>query len=260
MVVEELNPNGPSPLYHQLFLLLQEQLNNGVWKPGDKLPTEDELCRQFNLSRTTVRHTLARLEQSGVIERRPGIGTRVVKPKIKELLLTNVTGSFAGKYSGNDRYGTRVIEKSIRKASEKVAEKLALNGNVDVIEISRVRMVDNESLFWSTAYVPYDLCPEFIHKDFQTHSFFEILKNDFGIAPSSAVRTIEAYNANHLDVEYLGVKLGAPMHLVESISFLEDHSPFEYSLNHYRGDRSRFEVLVSPGMNDSEAINRQNKE
>jgi len=249
MVIEALNPNGPAPLYHQLFILLQEQLKNEVWKPGDKLPTEDELCSEFNVSRTTVRHTLARLEQAGAIERRPGIGTLVAKPKIKELLLTNVTGSFAGRYSGNARYGTKVIEKGIKKASKEVTEKLDLNGNAQVIEISRIRIVDNDPLFWSTAYVPYDLCPEFIHKDFEAHSFFEILKDDFAIVPSSAVRTIEAYTANHLDVEYLGVKLGAPMNLVESISFLQDQNPFEYSLNHYRGDRSRFEVLISPGMN-----------
>ncbi len=250
MVIEALNPNGPWPLYHQLLLLLQEQLSRGVWKPGSKLPTEEELCRQFNVSRTTVRHALARLEQAGAIERRPGIGTLVTQPKIKELLLTNVTGSFAGRYSGNDRYGTRVIEKGIRKASGEVAEKLALKDSAQVIEISRIRLVDEEPLFWSTAWVPYDMCPNFIDKDFEIHSFFEILKDDFGIVPASAVRTIEAYNANHLDVEYLGVRLGAPMNLVESISYLQDQSPFEYSLNHYRGDRSRFEVLVSPGTNN----------
>ena len=69
--------NSPIPIYHQLKTVLQEQIENGLWRPGDRLPTEQELCRMYNISRSPVRQALKELEYERVILRRPGLGTFV---------------------------------------------------------------------------------------------------------------------------------------------------------------------------------------
>ncbi len=72
-----IDRNSPIPIYHQLKTVLQEQIENGLWRPGDRLPTEQELCRMYNISRSPVRQALKELEYEKVILRRPGLGTFV---------------------------------------------------------------------------------------------------------------------------------------------------------------------------------------
>lgn len=68
---------SPIPIYHQLKTLLQKQIEDGILRPGDRLPTEQELCQMYNISRSPVRQALKELEFAGVIHRQPGLGTFV---------------------------------------------------------------------------------------------------------------------------------------------------------------------------------------
>lgn len=78
--MSELNRNVPIPLYYQLKEILKEQIASGVYKPGDKLPTEDELCEQFSISRTPVRQALIELVHEDLLRRIPALGTFVTEP------------------------------------------------------------------------------------------------------------------------------------------------------------------------------------
>ncbi|MCX8066239.1 MAG: extracellular solute-binding protein [Anaerolineae bacterium] len=69
--------DSPVPLYHQLKTLIREQIESGLWRPGDRIPTEHELCRLYGISRSPVRQALKELEYEGVLVRRPGAGTFV---------------------------------------------------------------------------------------------------------------------------------------------------------------------------------------
>lgn len=72
-----IDRKSPVPIYHQLKIIIQEQIGSGVWGPGDRLPTEHELCQMYNISRSPVRQALKELEYEGVILRCPGLGTFV---------------------------------------------------------------------------------------------------------------------------------------------------------------------------------------
>lgn len=69
--------DSPVPIYHQLKTLIREQIESGLWRPGDRIPTEDELCRLYSISRSPVRQALKELVYEGVLVRRPGAGTFV---------------------------------------------------------------------------------------------------------------------------------------------------------------------------------------
>ncbi|MCS7178151.1 MAG: extracellular solute-binding protein [Anaerolineae bacterium] len=69
--------DSPVPLYHQLKTLIREQIESGLWRPGDRIPTEEELCRIYGISRSPVRQALKELVYEGVLVRRPGAGTFV---------------------------------------------------------------------------------------------------------------------------------------------------------------------------------------
>ncbi len=90
----------PIPLHYQLQRLIRQQIESGTLRPGDQLPTEQELCREYQMSRTPVRQALAVLAQEGVIYRRAGVGTFVserrpgsqVNPELRALFGTKLAG------------------------------------------------------------------------------------------------------------------------------------------------------------------------
>lgn len=73
----KIDRDSPVPIYHQLKTLIREQIESGLWHPGDRIPTEDELCRLYGISRSPVRQALKELVYEGVLVRRPGAGTFV---------------------------------------------------------------------------------------------------------------------------------------------------------------------------------------
>jgi multiple sugar transport system substrate-binding protein len=75
--VTNIDRNSPIPIYHQLKTLIQEQIESGLWRPGDRIPTEQELCQLHDISRAPVRQALNELAQERVLIRRPGLGTFV---------------------------------------------------------------------------------------------------------------------------------------------------------------------------------------
>lgn len=69
------------PLYLQLVHHLRRDLAGGLYAPGSRLPSEEELCRQHSMSRHTVREALRRLREDGLVMPRKGAGTVVVGPQ-----------------------------------------------------------------------------------------------------------------------------------------------------------------------------------
>ena len=72
-----IDRNSPIPIYHQLKTMIQEQVESGKWRPGDCIPTEQELCQLYDISRSPVRQALKELAYDGLLIRRPGLGTFV---------------------------------------------------------------------------------------------------------------------------------------------------------------------------------------
>lgn len=72
-----VNRDSPIPLYYQLKVYFKDQMESGLLHPGDRLPTEMDLCRQFGVSRAPVRQALTDLAKEGYVYRRPGRGTFV---------------------------------------------------------------------------------------------------------------------------------------------------------------------------------------
>lgn len=84
--MESVTPENPIPLYLQLKRLLVKQIKEGRLNPGEKLPSERELCEQYSVSRITVRQALNDLDKEGLIYRTHGKGTFVAQSKVEQEL------------------------------------------------------------------------------------------------------------------------------------------------------------------------------
>ena len=85
---------SPVPYYFQLATLLEHEILSGRWSPNSRLPSESELCSYYEVSRTTVRQALARLEQQGSIRRQRGQGTYVAQARARSWMLHSPLGLF----------------------------------------------------------------------------------------------------------------------------------------------------------------------
>jgi len=77
--------NSPVPIYYQLKLHFKQQMEANILRPGDRLPTEMELCELYNVSRAPIRQALTELAREGLLYRRAGQGTFVARGVSKRL-------------------------------------------------------------------------------------------------------------------------------------------------------------------------------
>lgn len=232
------------PFYIQLREILEARIAQGEWQPGDRLPSEQELCDRYQVSRTVVRQTLLEMESKGLIVKRRGKGSFVAHPKIHESLIQKLTGFYQDMVERGFTPVTRVLHHEIEAAKPKVASKLSLEPGTPVFNIERLRFVNDEPIVLVRTYLPYALCPGLAHVDLSNRSLYAVLEEEFGIVPAYGRRTIEAVAADEREAELLSVSPGAPLIYLESVSYLQDGTPIEYFHALHRGDRSRFEVSL----------------
>ena len=230
------------PYYVQVVHALKDYIEHGGGQPGEQLPGEPELCRLFGVSRTVIRQALKELEYEGLIVREKGRGTFIAEPKIRESLFQELTGFYQDMAAKGHPPVSKILKQTVVPAIPKIAAYLNLNPETPVIQIDRLRYVQDEPIVFVTTYLPHALCPMLLEADLTEQSLYAFLEQEYGLVIARGRRILEAVLANEYDAELLGVMPGAPLILLDSVSYLEDGTPIEFFHALHRGDRSRFEV------------------
>jgi len=256
---EKINFDSPIPYYIQLMEILRDKIQRGDWGPGDQIPGEQDLCELYGISRTVVRQALLELELEGAINRRKGKGTFVSLPKINEGLVQKLTGFYQDMVEKGLKPTTKVLHQNVSSADEKVAQFLGIKPEDKVIDILRLRFINEEPIQLVTTYIPFEICPALASVDLTNRSLYEYLEKEHGIFIARGRRYIEAVLANDVEASLLNIARGAPLILLDSISFAENGRPIEYYHALHRGDRSRFEVeLRRLRESDGNQLDREN--
>ena len=140
---------------------------------------------------------------------------------------------------------TKVLQLKLAKASEIVAENLQLEEGNDVIFLERLRSANEEPIVLVDTYLPNSLVQNILSKNLENESLYKIIERDYGYVIQKAIRTIEPSVAGEYEAKLLGVKKGAPVQYIETVTYLDNGSPIEYSIAKYRGDRSTFSFELS---------------
>lgn len=230
------------PYYHQLYALLKESIVEKELKPGDMLPSENELCQIYSVSRTVVRSALQNLEGEGLIRRRKGKGSIVTGPKISEGLAEKLTGFYQDMADRGLSTRTKVLKREETPCPDQIALRLSIAPQTPMIMIHRLRYVESEPIALVTSFLPLQICPTLMDVDLTDRSLYEFLERTYGLMIMSANRVLESSSADEQQAGLLGIEPGDPLMKLESISYLEDGTPVEYFLAYHRGDRTRFEI------------------
>lgn len=237
-----IDRSSPLPFYHQLKLILLEEMERQGCEPGDRLPGDHELCTTYGVSRTVVRQALAELEAEGVIERVKGRGTFFAKPKTAEGLVQSLTGLYEDVAARGGHLRSDVRKLAVVPADAQIAADLRLEPGDPVTVVERLRYVDDEPWVLTLTHVPADLAPGLVDEDLTDQSLYALLETKYGVRLVRGRRSVEAAAAGPALARSLGLAKGAPVLVLRSISLGENDRPVESFVAYHRGDRSRFEV------------------
>lgn len=241
---KELDKTVPIPLYFQLKELIIDEIQSRRYEVDSLIPTEKELSEQFNISRTTVRQAITELVQEGWLYRIKSKGTFIARQKLPQDFLQRLE-TFSEQMT---RLGvtptTKVLSFQVEFASKDVAQHLEVEEGSKVIYLLRHRFGDHEPVVTVATYLPYDKCAFLMTHDFEKESLYDCMSFHKDTTVYGARRTIEAVEATSEDAKYLGIRKGSPVQLVHTVSFSDTDIPLEYSIAHYRGDMSKFQITV----------------
>ncbi|MBD3949614.1 GntR family transcriptional regulator [Tuanshanicoccus lijuaniae] len=200
---------GSLPLYEQLKQSLSNYIEENL-APNDKLPSENEIMFNYNVSRTTVRKALKSLEYEGLIYKKKGIGSFVKFNKNIHKL---------GNYKGFSEKMTLLginIEYSVLKtkivpANKMIAQFLDIEENSDVFLLERIGSHNNTPLNLTISYLPYKLVKGIENIDLQIESLYETLENEYDIKILGINREIEAIKIDYELSNLLQINEGLPV-------------------------------------------------
>ena len=236
-----IDRNSPVPFYYQLRQILEAEIASGRIDPGDRLPSEAELCDRYGVSRTVVRQTLSDLENESLIVRFKGRGasSRIQRRPNSVQSLTSLHEDVRAR--GQD-LETRVLRLETEPVSPYVADILKLAPGAKIVLLERLRIVDAVPLQLTTAYLPYALCAPILDLDMSQRSLYEVLEQDLGFDLHRGRRSVGSSLAGKIVAEHLAIRENDPVLVLSGATYLSDGRPIEHFVGIHRGDRSRFDV------------------
>jgi GntR family transcriptional regulator len=221
------------PQYRQIEAALRERLKPML--PGERLPSDDELCREFGVSRMTARNAMQQLAEDGLVERIPGRGTFAVAPPSHRHADRLMAFSHEMARLGRTP-SSRLLQREVRASTPAEAAVLGLAPGVPVVVLRRLRLADGVPIAVETAIMVGHTADVVMAADLEHGSLHEALTGA-GMHLRRGNATISAEAATAEDVRLLGVSRGAPLLVERRVIADTGGHPVESTESRYPGDR-----------------------
>lgn len=216
-----------SPLYQQIKALILASLQAGEWKPGEAIPSENDLAARFKVSQGTVRKAIDELSSENLLVRRQGKGTFVAthhEDRVDFRFLKLVPDE------GEPHHPqSKIVDCKRLRAPAEIARLLDMKPGDPVIQIERILLLSNQPTVYEEIWLPGT-----IFKGLSTERLVEwrgpmyaLFETEFGTHMVRATEQIRAIGANELSAKALGVAIDTPLLAVERVSYTYGEKPVE---------------------------------
>ncbi|MER2041872.1 GntR family transcriptional regulator [Desemzia incerta] len=226
------------PIYIQIHNKIRKMIEEGKWQVGERIPSERDLAKTFEVSRMTLRQAVQTLVDEGILERRVGSGTYVSSQKVQEKM-TGIQSFTETILSQGKTPTSKTVSYHVKPASVSEAEHLNLQNETVVLRMERVRFADDVPICFEVATIPYHLVESLGKKEI-TSSLYRTLEEKKDIHVGRAEQTISAMLASERTAEHLNIKRGEAILRLKQITYSKDNRPFEYVRTQYVADRFEF--------------------
>ena len=238
-----LDRNSRVPLHIQLAERLRESIIGGEYQPGEKLSTEKELGDRLGLSRVTVRSSLALLEREGWIVKRQGLGTFVCDPIEQDLTRVQTTTDVVLARGLSET--VRIVSFGSVVAPKHIAKTLGRAVNQRLLLIEKLHLDGDGPIALVRCFLPPEIRAEAeLLRSQPGVTTITLWERRLGIKLKTARHQIRAEPAEEKIAARLGLEAGAPVLVLDRISYGEDGKALEYISSVYHWRRYRFSIVL----------------
>jgi len=233
------------PKYYQISTEIITRIQEGKLTPGMRVPSENEIIKEYAVSNTTARKILARIENAGWVTRIKGKGTFVrranVERSVNKILSFTRNMLDAGYTPSTKVLDTRIVLEGFSTQ---------LNGHEYVIQgpaykIHRLRFADDIPMMVEVRYISLFLCPGIEKHDF-SGSLYDIYEKDYGHQLTEINQVLSTAMIDSAIGRFFDIREPVPAFRVESATFCGKGMVLEIEDSIYRGDKYRFAVRALP--------------
>jgi DNA-binding GntR family transcriptional regulator len=210
-------PPKSIPQYRKLYEILRKHILDGIYREGDLLPSENELCQLYGMTRPTVRQSLSSLANDGYIRKHQGKGS-IVHQLPKDIGILSVSGTTSA--VGDRNLKTNIIVKPVllKWPADFMFQLTEIERESGCVYMERVRLLDDFPIFYDISYIANINLPRITARQFENRSLFKILRDSYMIEIKGGEQRIKATAADSKISSMLRLKKGQPvLHLERKI-------------------------------------------
>jgi GntR family transcriptional regulator len=237
----------PTPVYYKLQMMLQEEIENGRWSPGQIIPPERTIAEKHRLSVGTVKKAILNLVTEGYLYRIQGKGTFVAEMTLQPESLRY--------YRYLEDFNDEEVELQIKLLAIRVVRGIDhINGwlhlriNQSLFEIKRLFYNGAEPVVYSISYIPQKMFEDLAtlpKPKFENIPLYIAIEEIYGLPTINNQELISAVPADSVTAKELKIQTGSPVLLIEMLSFTYKQTPYEYRKSYCLTDsRSLFRELM----------------
>jgi GntR family transcriptional regulator len=226
-------------LYIQLTKIFTKQIDSGRWTPGSKIPTEEALCKEYAVSRITVKQAINNLVSEGYLMKFQGKGTFVTGIVRNGCLnmRTRFTEDMFGKGVKTEK---KTLSCQIKSPPQDARE--YLKTAEDVHYLLNKRVVDGHPVYIEESFIPLGLVPDLDKLDLTRSSLYTVLQERATKKIFKVIQTVEISHARGQNARYLDVRIGVPVLVIHRLLLSSDNTPLAYTRFLGRSDRYKFQT------------------
>ncbi|HEV7346956.1 GntR family transcriptional regulator [Telluribacter sp.] len=237
-----------------------QKIQSGELQPGDQVPSENELIKNYKVSNTTARKSLLDIESKGWAKRIKGKGTYVLNRTRDHHLIRTLGSVYATRRGFNESLLAEgfqpknlVLEKTILPdgiSSEIGGKHFIIDG--PVLKIHQLRYADEEIIKDELKYISLKLCPN-INRMPTEISYFKVYESTYHLKIEEVKQTLSAdiMKPDSLENNF-DLRKATPMFILDSAVVCTKSKVVEIERSYYRGDKYKFAIIANPDYNDNE--------
>lgn len=227
-------------LYIQIKDIFIDYIQNDIWEADTLIPTEQELIKEFGVSRTTIRQAITVLVQNGLLEKKQGRGT-IVKPQNLMGHLGNLKGFAEEVRSKGQTPKSKAIRAEFKKNLFQEQKALEIKEDEEILLIERIRFADDEPIAIERTSWPKEIGDIICQHDLNEANFYELLESH-NIYLKNAHEQIRAINATVEEADLLGIRPGEALLEMTRLSYGMNDHPVEFTKTKYRSDMYQYNI------------------
>lgn len=235
----------PELLYQTVENDILKKIVSGELPGGSQIPTEAELCAQYKVSRITVRRAVQDLIDQDLLYRLRGKGTFVNPEKLTLKRGTSTIFNLSSDPQYGDKTTKTILETGSITADAHIARELEVERGTAVQRVARLVLIENAPCAIDTVFATQETLPGLLGLLTDDVSLFDLIANHYGLTTDIEKLKITASIAGLQESNLLGYVVGAPVSVIEHVTYAPDATPLHCSKTVWRADASAFEFSIS---------------